>query len=164
VSAAVLKLLTALRGESRTEADLRLDLGLTGIDSADPLATPVNAALRALRDRGVIHVEQPRWGGARFSVLNLPKTAAELQASDCPTQLSGAEVRRLLRQNGWKIAEFAKRWGFTQKHVHEVLDRGLDNPNAVRDWIEAALTTPNGSTTASDPPKPSGPHSQLDLW
>jgi antirestriction protein ArdC len=164
LTAAILKRLTSTPGESLTDADLRHELGLTDFDPTDPLANPVNAALETLRDRGVVHVEEPRWGDARFSVVALPETAAELQASHCPAQLSGAEVRRLLRQNGWKIGDFAERWGFTQKHVREVLDRGLDNRNAVRDWIEAALTQPNEGQRPGESPKPNPPPGQLGLW
>lgn len=163
-TAAILQQLTATPGESLTDADLRHEFERTEFDPADPLANPVNATLKALRDLGVLHVEEPRWGDARFSVLALPKTASELQASHCPAQLSGAEVRRLLRQNGWKIADFAERWGFTQKHVREVLDRGLDNRNAVRDWIEALLTAPAKSRTETVAPEPSPPQGQLGLW
>lgn len=162
VGEAILRLLKTRPGESLTGTALRQALGMTDYTRSDPLANPVNAALKVLRDRGVIHAEETRWGDPRFSVLRLPERAAELEASHCPATLAGAEARRLLRQNGWKICDFAERWGFTQKRVREVLACGLDNPNAVHDWIKAALTAPGHTPSSSV--NTIQPHEQLGLW
>lgn len=51
--------------------------------------------------------------------------------------LSGKEVARLMRRHHRTIASLAFRLGTTQKRIRQARQRGLDDPLAVRDWIEA---------------------------
>ncbi|QEG36085.1 hypothetical protein [Bythopirellula goksoeyrii] len=136
----LLAFLAASPGTEFTPSELRRHFSVTEFDSGKPLANPVHTALKELRDKGRIHVTETRFGEPRFAVLALPDLAAELTLGHCPQSLSGAEIRYLLRKHGQQIAEFALRWGFTQKHVREVFDRGLADPHVVYDWLEAILT------------------------
>lgn len=142
----VLKHLQDAPGHEFTASELRSQLGASPFKSEQPLSNAVHAALKGLRDKGRIHVEEPRFGEPRFLVLALPESASELTLGHCPHQLAGPQIRYLFRTHGQKIAEFAARWGFTQKHVRQVFDRGLDNQHAVRDWLEAMLTTARPAT------------------
>ncbi|WP_425399078.1 methyltransferase [Aeoliella sp.] len=143
--------LAATPGREFAASELRTRFGHTDFDPDRPQENAVHAALATLRDRGVIHVTEPQYGEPRISVLRIPETARELTRCDCPSTLAGIEVRKLLRDHGWTINSFAGRWGFTRKHVREVLDRGLSDQNAVYDWIEAALTTPEVATQRPEP-------------
>ena len=134
-------------GKEFTPSELRQELGCTTFDAGDPLKNPVHQALKSLRDRGRLHVQEQRFGEPRFSVLAFPDSPSELTVGHCPASLAGPEVRYLFTKHGQTIAAFAKRWGFTQKHVREVFDRGLDNPHAVRDWLEAMLTPAEQAAT-----------------
>ena len=138
-SKSVLNFLASCTGQEFSTSELRRQFGCIEFDPAAPLQNPVHHALRTLRDQGRIHVDEPRWGEPRISVLKLPDVADDLTLVDCPRSLSGPEVRRLFVKHRHKIADFAKQYGFTQKHVREVFDRGLDHQNAVRDWLEAIL-------------------------
>lgn len=152
--AAILDFLNRHAGQGYSTGDLRHQFDCTAFDPANPLENPVHQALRELRDSGKAHVVEPRWGDPRFSVLDLPDSAAELTLAHCPQSLSGPEIRRLFTKHKQTIAEFATRYGFTQKHVREVFERGLDEQNAVRDWLEAILTPVSvaGDSTAAAPP------------
>ncbi|MCA9242068.1 MAG: hypothetical protein KDA37_17780, partial [Planctomycetales bacterium] len=154
----VLEVLRKAAGKEFTPSELRERFGQSAIDPQTPLENPVHQALKDLRDRGLIHVAQPRFGEPRFSVLRLPETAQELTRGQCPDSLAGPEVRRLLRQHGWTMKSFAKRCGFSQKHVRNVLDRGLSDQNSVHDWIEAALTETTNAMVEVEP-EPDTQHS-----
>jgi len=151
--AAILDFLCRHAGQEYSTGDLRHQFDCKAFDPANPLENPVHQALRELRDSGKAHVVEPRWGEPRFSVLDLPDSAAELTLAHCPHSLSGPEIRRLFTKHKHTIAEFATRYGFTQKHVREVFERGLDERNAVRDWLEAILTpvTVAADSTAAAP-------------
>jgi hypothetical protein len=152
-AAAILDFLCRHAGQEYSTGDLRHQFDCKVFDPAHPLENPVHQALRELRDSGKAHVVEPRWGEPRFSVLDLPDSAAELTLADCPQSLSGPEIRRLFTKHKQTIAEFATRCGFTQKHVREVFERGLEGQNAVRDWLEAILTPAAvaGDSTATAP-------------
>lgn len=138
--AAILDFLCRHAGQEYSTGNLRHQFNCTAFDPANPLENPVHQALRELRDSGKAHVVEPRWGEPRFSVLDLPDSAADLTLAHCPQSLSGPEIRLLFTKHKHTIAEFATQFGFTQKHVREVFKRGLDERNAVRDWLEAILT------------------------
>ncbi|MCO6042758.1 methyltransferase [Aeoliella sp. ICT_H6.2] len=148
----VLAHLKASTGKEFAASELRAHFRHLNFDPTAPLDNPVHQALNNLRDRGLVHVEEPRFGEARFSVLGLPESVSKLTRAHCPTTLAGPEVRRLLRANGWTIKAFAERWGFTQKHVRQVFVRGLADQNAVHDWIEASLHSPDAPETPKAEP------------
>jgi hypothetical protein len=150
----ILAHLTETPGHEFTALELRQYFGHTDFDPARPLDNAVHVALTNLRDRGLIHVREPRFGQPTFSVLNLPASASELTRSHCPETLAGSEIRRLLREHGWTIRAFARRWGFTQKHIREVFERGLGDQDSVHDWIEAALTPPPPASKPEPPKQP----------
>lgn len=152
----VLSFLDGSPGTEFTAGELRREFGRTDFDPQEPLKNAVHRALAALRERGRIHVEEPRFGEARFSVLALPDSPSAVTLECCPEFLSGPEVRRLLRKGGWTVRAFAERWGFCQKHVREVFDRGLSDRNSVRDWIEAVLTDPSAKSSSSAGGEPAG--------
>ncbi|MEX2171074.1 MAG: methyltransferase [Pirellulales bacterium] len=145
----VLRFLETHAGQEFALSDLRREFGCVDFDPDNPLANPVNHALRTLRDSGQAHVVEPRWGEPRFSVLKLPDATEDLTLAQCPQTMRGAELHRLFRKHKHTIAEFAKQYGFTQKHVREVFERGLDNQNAVRDWLEAILPRRDSTKTAA---------------
>lgn len=135
----ILRFLISSRGQEFSTSELRRQFGCVEFDPAHPLQNLVHLALQTLRGQGQIHVVEPRWGEPRISVLKLPNVADDLTLADCPRSLSGPEVRRLFVKHRRLIADFAKKYGFTQKHVRGVFERGLNNQNAVRDWLEAIL-------------------------
>jgi protein-L-isoaspartate O-methyltransferase len=135
----LLKFLAKNAGQEFSVRELRQEFGCIDFDPARPLSNPVHQALRTLRAAGQVHEIEPRWGEPRFSVLKLPAAAEDLTLAHCPHSMLGPEVHRLFRKHRHTIANFAKQYGFTQKHVREVFERGLDNHNAVRDWLEAIL-------------------------
>jgi len=141
--ARILRFLQKTPGTAYTDRQLRQELECTDYDGHNPLENPVHTALKTLRDKGLIHVTEPAFGDPQFQVLVLPETASELSLSHCPRTLEGAFIKRLFRDYGHTVKCFAEQWGFTQKHVREVFERGLDDQNAVRDWLEAVLTPEN---------------------
>ncbi len=54
-----------------------------------------------------------------------------------PSLLSGPKLVSLMREHKLTIAELAFRLGSTQKRVRQIRETGLQNPNVIRDWIEA---------------------------
>ncbi len=54
-----------------------------------------------------------------------------------PSSLTGAEIVRLMRKHKLTIETLAFRLGTTQKRVRKVRNSKLDDPLAVRDWIQA---------------------------
>ncbi|QDV43902.1 hypothetical protein Enr13x_37620 [Stieleria neptunia] len=151
---AVLKFLEEHEGKQFTDIDLREQFGQSDFNPFDPLKNEVNQSLKTLRDKGKIHVEEPDFGAARFSVLALPEKASELTQAHCPDHLTGAEVKALFRKYHQTISEFAKRCGFTQKHVREVQERGLKDQHSVRDWLEAMLPNDHPKKAAPTPQAP----------
>lgn len=152
--AAILAFLATTPGREFTTGDLRHEFACPKYDPAEPLTNPVHKTLRELRDSGKVHVVEPRFGEPRFSVLSLPDTAEELTLAHCPQSLSGPEIRTLFTKYKHTIADFATKYGFTQKHVREVFERGLDDRNAVRDWLEAMLPHATGTPEAPAAAKP----------
>ncbi len=59
------------------------------------------------------------------------------QSFDLPDSLSGVEVIRLMRKHKVTIESLAFRLGTTQKRVRKIRNTKLDDPLAVRDWIQA---------------------------
>ncbi len=57
--------------------------------------------------------------------------------------MEGREVKRLMRVNHVTIRELSARMQITQKRNRQIREIGLDNPNAIRDWIQGI--------TGSDP-------------
>jgi hypothetical protein len=57
--------------------------------------------------------------------------------------ITGKEVTSLMRRNGKTIRGLSFAMGITQKRIREVRENGLDERNAIRDWVEAI--------TGSDP-------------
>jgi hypothetical protein len=53
------------------------------------------------------------------------------------TELSGKGITSLMRRHRQTIEQLAFRMGLTQKRIRQVRERGLRDPNAVRDWIQA---------------------------
>jgi hypothetical protein len=147
-------------GQEYSAGDLRDHFACPALDRADPLANPVHQALCQLRKSGQVHVVESRGGEPRFSVLDLPATAAELTLAHCPQTLAGPEIRRLFTKYRRTIAGFAQSVGFTQKHVREVLERGLQNQNAIRDWLEALLP---GQAAAGASPTVAQPQASYTL-
>ncbi len=148
----LLKFLAKHAGQEFSVRDLRQEFGCVDFDPATPLNNPVHQALRTLRDAGQVHAIEPRWGEPRFSVLKLPDRAEDLTVAHSPHSMLGPEIQRLFRKHRRTIAAFAKEYGFTQKHVREVFERGLDNQNAVRDWLEAILPRRASRHAAVVPP------------
>lgn len=54
-------------------------------------------------------------------------------------ELTGAEVKRLMRTNKLTIACVAKRWGLTQKRVRQVRSKGVMGSLACWEWRECFL-------------------------
>ncbi len=168
-SKAILHFLARHAGQEFSIRDLRHEFGCVDFDPASPLTNPVHKALRSLRDAGQVHAIEPRFGEPRFSILRLPNAAEDLTLAHCPHSMLGPEIQRLSRKHRHTIADFAKQCGFTQKHVREVFDRGLDNQNAVRDWLEAILPRkavvhqPVTSLAATEP-LASTPYTFDDFW
>ncbi len=52
-------------------------------------------------------------------------------------RLSGPEIRRLMRVNGVTISKLKEITGITLKRIREVRIEGLENRNAIRDWLQA---------------------------
>lgn len=150
------KFLAKHAGQEFSARELRQEFGCTEFDPASPQSNSIHQGLRTLRDAGQIHAVEPRWGQARFSVLKLPETSDKLTLAHCPQSLLGPEIHRLFKKYKHTIADFAKQYGFTQKHVRAVFERGLDNQNAVRDWLEAILPR-GGSAKATMPAVVSAP-------
>jgi hypothetical protein len=61
-----------------------------------------------------------------------------------PGRLSAKAVQHLMRKHRVTIAELSYRTGITQRRIREVRERGLENPMAVRDWIQAITGTDPG--------------------
>ena len=57
--------------------------------------------------------------------------------SKLPSSLTGAEIVRLMRKHKVTIEALAFRLGTTQKRVRKIRNTKLDDPLAVRDWIQA---------------------------
>jgi hypothetical protein len=53
------------------------------------------------------------------------------------TTLTGAEARRLMRRRRHTIRSLALQMAVTQKRIREVREKGLTDPNSIRDWVEA---------------------------
>jgi hypothetical protein len=53
------------------------------------------------------------------------------------TRLTGQEVVALMRRHKKTIGGLAFIMGVSQKRIRHVRARGIDNPHAVRDWLEA---------------------------
>lgn len=51
--------------------------------------------------------------------------------------MTGTTLIRLMRVNSVTIRELAKRLGTTQKRVRTIRETGIQNPNVVRDWLQA---------------------------
>jgi hypothetical protein len=51
-------------------------------------------------------------------------------------RLSGDEIKSLMRRNKKTISGLAFTMGITQKRVREVRERGIEDKNGVRDWLE----------------------------
>ena len=66
------------------------------------------------------------------------------------TILTGHDVRRLMRRHHVTIRELAARLQRTMKRVRHVRDRGLDDTNAARDWIEAITGRDPGPLAVSE--------------
>ena len=150
--AAILAFLSATPGREFTTGELRHEFACPGYDPAKPLQNPVHKALRELRDSGQVHVIEPAWGEPRFSVLRLPP-AAELTLHQCPLSLSGPELRELLKDRSVSVPTLAARLDFTQRHVEEVLARGLSDRNAILDWLQVILEFPTQATRLAATPK-----------
>lgn len=153
----ILKFLAKHAGQEFSVRELRQEFDCVDFDSSSPLSNPVHKSLRTLRDAGQVHAIEPRWGEPRFFVLKLPAAAEDLTITHCPQSMLGPEIHRLFRKHRHTIADFAKQCGFTQKHVREVFVRGLDNQNAVRDWIEAILPRRESARAAGVPEAESAP-------
>lgn len=50
--------------------------------------------------------------------------------------LSGQEVKRLMRRHHTTIAELAFRMGITQRRIRDVREQGIRGAELVRDWIQ----------------------------
>jgi hypothetical protein len=53
------------------------------------------------------------------------------------SSLSSSDVKSLMRKHKWTIGSLAFRLGLSKTRVRQVRDRGLNDPLAVRDWIQA---------------------------
>lgn len=65
------------------------------------------------------------------------KRRRRAEGTNPPSTLSGSDVVGLMRKHRRTIEALAFRLGATQKRVRQVRERGLAEPLAVRDWIEA---------------------------
>ena len=79
---------------------------------------------------------------SRWVVWLLPANVriAEVTLRGClwtKSELTGQEVTSLMRRHKKTIESLAFRMGLTQKRIREVRERGLRDPYAVRDWIQA---------------------------
>jgi len=124
----LLAFLEANSGKQFFLREIRSELGLSDYDAANPIQNPVHRALAMLRDRGDIHVIEPRFGEPRFSVL---------APGQFPDELTGPEMIRLMQKKRVTISELSQRIGITQKRIREVRKHGLTGRNTVRDWMEA---------------------------
>ena len=120
-------------------SELRQVLGETDFDPSDPLASPIHRAVKELRDKGLVHVEEPKWGEASVSFLIWPETREQFSKWHYPKSLSGPDIVHLMKKQNVTIKELAVRMGFTQKHIREVRERGIEGQNTVRDWAEAII-------------------------
>jgi hypothetical protein len=69
---------------------------------------------------------------------------AENGAGLPPAKLSGRELVSLMRKHKVTIAALAFRTGITRQRIRQVRKTGLDDPLAVRDWVEAITGTDPG--------------------
>lgn len=76
---------------------------------------------------------------ARQDELPDPKPEAETYTAP----MSGKQIQSLMRRHQVTIRELSKRMQITQKRIREVRERGLTDPNIVRDWVQGI--------TGSDP-------------
>ena len=61
-----------------------------------------------------------------------------------PSRLTGAEIVRLMRKHKQTIKGLAEKMGITQKRIRTVRARGLADPLAVRDWLQAITNVDPG--------------------
>jgi hypothetical protein len=62
--------------------------------------------------------------------------------------MSGKQIQSLMRQHHVTIAALSKRMQVTQKRIREVRERGLTDPNVVRDWVQGIIGTDPGPIVA----------------
>jgi Methyltransferase small domain len=74
--------------------------------------------------------------------------------------LGGAELIALMQRHKVTIGELAKRTSFTQTRIREVRETGLQDRNAVRDWLQAILGRDPGPIGA----RPAVEAYTLDDW
>lgn len=76
-----------------------------------------------------------------------PETGKE--AEQPPENLSGDELCRLMRKHKKTIKQLSFLLGITCKRIREVRAKGLDDPLAVRDWLERITGEDPGPIAAS---------------
>ena len=67
----------------------------------------------------------------------LQRTSVQKTTRTLPTALSGSDVISLMRRYKVTIKELARRIGVTLDRIRKIRERGLQDPLAVRDWIQA---------------------------
>jgi hypothetical protein len=67
--------------------------------------------------------------------------------------LDGYDVRRLMRRHQVTISDLAMRTGITQKRIRAVRETGLNDPHAVRDWLQAITGNDPGQITSARIPE-----------
>lgn len=71
------------------------------------------------------------------------------ESEDPPEKLSGEDVCRLMRKHKKTIKQLSFMLGITCKRIRQVRDSGLDDPLAVRDWLEKITGEDPGPIPAS---------------
>jgi len=69
--------------------------------------------------------------------------------SSLAAPMSGKQIQSLMRKHHVTIAALSNRMQITQKRIREVRERGLTDPNVVRDWVQGITGTDPGPIVAS---------------
>ena len=107
--------------------------------TARPDSPPVNplAAIDALVPPIICHQASSLQTSLDVSAGSSRRSTQNAETPIPPSLLSGPKLVSLMREHKLTIAELAFRLGSTQKRVRQIRETGLQNPNVIRDWIEA---------------------------